>query len=116
MAILKGGDPPILFPIIFKTPTEHHLIEEVEGSTITKATKGHIDPHTKALIPTKGSSLLGKHIEPTSNGWGIRRNTRGLLNGQWHLTTKIKNHIHGYHYLLLSLAHTTFNCENLGWG
>ena len=29
--------------------------------------------------------------------------------------TQIKNHIHGWHYLLLALAQTAFNCENLGW-
>ena len=36
-------------------------------------------------------------------------------DGQWFLTTRTRNHIHGWHFLLLSLAQTTFNYENLGW-
>ena len=39
IATLKGGDPPLLLPIIFKTPKEYHLIEEVNDTKITKAIK-----------------------------------------------------------------------------
>ena len=86
------------------------LFSNLENNKITKAQIGHIDPQTKALITTKGSKLTGKKITPKLDSCKVNN-----TNGQWFLTTKTKNHIHGWHFLLLSLAQSTFNYENLGW-